>query len=930
MLNDQQRIFLTEVSPFIGRVLEQQPEAIQTADDGMIQLCAPQNYRQRIDERLASVDDENRAQQELRLQRNAWFAALAAADLLGQLTLQQMLAHLTAAADAFISASLAWLYPRFTSRHGTPLNADGQEQQLLVIGMGKLGGGELNFSSDIDLIFCYPEQGETDHSRKPIENGVFFTRLGQALVGLLDAPTGDGRVFRVDLRLRPFGQSGPLVASMSALEYYYQEQGRDWERYAMVKARMIGAEAAWQEELRSLLRPFVYRRYIDFSAIDALRKMKSLITQETRRQGVRNNIKLGPGGIREIEFIAQAFQLIRGGQERQLQTQSLYLAYAAIRDLNLLAPAAVTELLSCYEHLRKVEHVLQQINDEQTQTLPDDKETQQRISRVFDQPWEQITADIATSMNKVHGHFKMVIGDPEQDDEEAGPLQLLWQDMVEDETALSVLQDTGVGKNTANMIWQQVNQLRQEVRKRGSGPRGRKAMARLVPLLLGRIIQFEDAEFVLERVLNVLRKIMSRTAYVELLVENQGAREQLLKLCRASSWLTDQLANYPLLLDELIDPAHLYQLPEFAEYPRLLEEYLLRIPEQEVDLEAQMNALRQARQALQLKVAAADISGALPLMKVSDHLSYLAEAMIGHVVRLAWFQLAEKHGVPPGCSVDDNGLAVMAYGKLGGLELGYGSDLDLVFLTNTPYEGETDGQKPIEIQQFYLRLAQRILHIFTTRTMIGVLYEVDMRLRPSGKSGLLVTQVDTFEQYLKEDAWTWELQALVRARPVYGNKELQQQLTTMRQQHLQRHRDQRELQEQVVSMRAKMREHLHNAVREQEFDTKQGVGGITDIEFLVQYLVLAYSSEYPELTRYTDNIRILETAGSHGLLSDEQVSGLISAYIEQRGVLHQLALDKKGPVTRQDLSQARTAVISAWKHCFNLDINQDPRGSDGS
>ncbi|MDN7127568.1 bifunctional [glutamate--ammonia ligase]-adenylyl-L-tyrosine phosphorylase/[glutamate--ammonia-ligase] adenylyltransferase [Pseudidiomarina sp. 1APR75-33.1] len=923
----QQRDYWCSISEFVARVWHNDADAITIDAAGKVTLPATDDYLPQLQRALTEANDESDAQQVLRRYRQRWFASIAAADLDQQLELRETLNHISAAADAFIIAARDWAYAQLCERHGTPRDEQGQAQPLLIIGMGKLGGKELNFSSDIDLIFCYPEQSETDHPKKPIETNVFFTKLVQALVGLLDTMTGDGRVFRVDLRLRPFGQSGPVVTSLAALEYYYQEQGRDWERYAMVKARLIGASADYEQQLRQLLRPFVYRRYIDFSAIDALRKMKTLITQETRRQGVQNNIKLGPGGIREVEFIAQTFQLIRGGQQRQLQTQSLYAAYQAIAELGLMSSTAVRELLECYEFLRKVEHVLQQLNDEQTQSLPADAERQQRVAKAFSCSWKELSEQIRAYMAKVHGHFQHVIGDNEADDEDAGALQLLWQDMIEDDTALDVLHDAGLNKQRAQQVWAAVSDLRLEVRKRGSGPRGRKAMARLVPLLLQRSLQLADAEIVLERVFTVLRRIMSRTAYVELLVENAGAREQLIKLCRASSWITQHLANFPILLDELIDPQHLYELPELSEYPAIINDYMVRIPEQEDDLEAQMNALRQARQSCQLKIAAADISGALPLMKVSDHLSYLAEAIIGHVVGLAWQHLVARHGCPPGRSIEDTGFAVIAYGKLGGLELSYSSDLDLVFVTDSDYQGETDGAKPLETQQFYLRLAQRILHLFTTRTMIGTLYEVDMRLRPSGKSGLLVSRLDTYAGYLAEDAWTWELQALVRARPVFGSSQLRDAFNQLRRQQLAQQRDGQELAETVVNMREKMR--AHKELRDSSskasfaFDLKQGVGGITDIEFLVQYLVLRYSHEYPELTRHSDNVRIIEAAGELGILEAERAQALIEVYIREREWLHQLALDEHGSLTHLPVDKEREVVQQAWQHWFKEVIDKD-------
>lgn len=915
--------WLGQISPFIERVLVQQPDALDTLQR-LGSITPASAYLPQLQAALAACTDEASAQHQLRCWRQRWYAELAAADLLGLLPLEQALAQLTASADAFIIAAKQWLMPRFIERFGCPRDEHGEVQQLAVIGMGKLGGGELNFSSDIDLIFCYAQQGETDHPRKPIENAVFFTRLAQALVALLDTVTADGRVFRVDLRLRPFGQSGPLVASLAALEYYYQEQGRDWERYAMVKARIIGATAQQQTELHSLLRPFVYRRYIDFSAIDALRTMKQLITQESKRLGVQHNIKLGAGGIREIEFIAQVFQLIRGGQQRELQTQSLYKAYAAIADLELLSPEVVTQLLASYAYLRKVEHVLQQIDDQQTQTLPIDSLNQQRVAQAMGSSWQDFLTTVQQVMAAVHAQFLQVIGNEVAEDEEVGPLQLLWQDMIDDDSAQTIIAEHGLASANAAAAWQQIQQFRQELSKRGSGPRGRKAMAKLLPILLQRTFSAEQPLLLLERLLQLLKKISSRTAYIELLLENQGAREQLLKLCAASRWLSQHLASYPLLLDELIVPQQLYQLPEYQQYPQLLDEYLLRIPEHEHDLEAQMNALRQARQVLQLKVAAADISGQLALMKVSDHLSYLAEAIIARVVALAWQQLVEKHGAPPGRDSTNNGFAVMAYGKLGGLELGYGSDLDLVFISDADYALETEGARPLEVQQFYLRLAQRVLHIFTTKTMIGTLYDIDLRLRPDGKSGLMVTRLSTYASYLEQDAWTWELQALVRARPVYGVNSMQQRLTEIRAQLLQRERDQQQLREEVLTMRAKMREHLLHSSTDQ-FDLKQGLGGITDIEFLVQYLVLRFSTQHPQLARYTDNIRILEQAAACAVLSKHDAQQLIDSYLAYRAEVHRLALDNQPALTSKTFSQQRTAVQQLWQQFFS-DTDQHHQG----
>lgn len=905
---------LVAASAFFARVCERDGDELVGCYH---RQAKADEYEQALSQRLASCSDERQLKQQLRAFRQIHMATLLWREVTGQLALGDAIEHYTALADSCIQQALRWLHAHFSERYGKAYTDSGEEQTLVVLGMGKLGGRELNFSSDIDLIFFYPEQGETRGGRRSLENNVYFTRLAQALIAALDEHTADGQVFRVDMRLRPFGNSGPMVTSLNALEYYYQEQGRDWERYAMVKARVVNTETHYHTMFSRLIRPFVYRRYIDFSAIEALRKMKLLITQETRRQGVKNNIKLGAGGIREVEFIAQVHQLIRGGQEKALQTPSLYQAYKQIARLGLMSESDTRGLLTDYEFLRVIEHRLQQLNDEQTQQLPEQPTQQQQLCYLLGyRGWSVLVDDVKAAMQRIHQHFRQVIGSDSEDDEEEHGLQVLWQDMLEDDAALEILQqETDVD---AGELWQQIKTFRLETRKRSSGPRGRAALTRLMPQLLRQVVSQQHPIYLLERILTVIRAVMSRTAYIELLAENPGAREQLCKLCAASPWVSEQLAQHPMLLDELIDPQQLYQLIGLQEYPAVLAEYLTRIPER--DLERQMDALRQAKQALQLKIAAADISGALELMKVSDHLSYLAQAVIAEVVAMAWGQLTDKHGAPPSKSLQDTGFAVLGYGKLGGLELGYGSDLDLVFICEADYQAQTDGAKPIDVQQFYLRLAQRVLHLFTTRTVAGVLYDVDLRLRPSGQAGLLVMQVDSFVRYLREDAWTWEIQALVRARCVYGSQLLCQQLEDIRQAMLARERDHSALKKDILMMRKKMRAHLTQSDGER-FDVKQDKGGIADIEFITQYLVLAYSHRHPELCRYSDNIRILATAQQLHLVSDVDAQNLINAYQILRCESHALALQGEQALVTHDLSNERNAVIDCWHRLFG-DVDQ--------
>ncbi|MDV6315833.1 bifunctional [glutamate--ammonia ligase]-adenylyl-L-tyrosine phosphorylase/[glutamate--ammonia-ligase] adenylyltransferase [Idiomarina sp. HP20-50] len=905
---------LVAVSSFIGRVAESYPDSLMKdffiGSGTEIKLPEADNYGDLISEALGGLNSEDEAKKCLRQLRHCWMAKLAAADMLQQISLRESLVHYSAFADAAISRSLDWLFQRFIDRHGKPLDSNAQLMPLLVIGMGKLGGRELNFSSDIDLIFTFPEQGETQGPGRNLEHGVFYKRLAQSLIGLLDETTAEGQVFRVDMRLRPFGQSGPLVASINALEHYYQEQGRDWERYAMVKARMIGAAEQYQQAFQQLIRPFVYRRYIDFGAIEALRKMKLLITQETRRQGVKNNIKLGAGGIREVEFIVQAHQLIRGGQEKSLQTRSVYKAMAELTKLDLVGQQAADQLLEDYEYLRVIEHRLQQMDDQQTQQLPTQEMDRARLCAMLDEPdWQSLQAKVDQCMARIHAEFQQVVGEESEEDEDEQGLQVLWQDMLDDDAAIEIIESEGVDEPQA--MWTLIQNFRQESRRRSSGPRGRSALARLMPMMLRHAIQHQHPERLLERLLSIIKAVMSRTAYIELLAENPGAREQLCKLCMASPWISEQLARHPILLDELIDPQQLYSLPESKDYAAVLREYLVRIPEQ--DLETQMDALRQAKKALQLKIAAADISGVLELINVSDHLSALAEAIIAEVVGMAWQQMTQRHGKPEGTSIDNTGFAVLAYGKLGGQELGYGSDLDLVFVTDANYKGQTDGQRPIEVQQFYLRLAQRILHLFTTRTVAGILYDVDLRLRPSGQAGLLVTQVSSFARYLREDAWTWELQALVRARPVFGVPALRDTVMDIRRSVLSQPRDEQELRQSIVNMREKMREHLTQS-NSKMFDLKQDPGGIADIEFITQYLVLRYANQHPELCKYSDNIRLLSEAQQLHLLSDVDAQNLINAFRIFRCESHSLALQGEQLLEQHNLDAERQAVLSCWNH----------------
>ncbi|TOK23295.1 bifunctional glutamine synthetase adenylyltransferase/deadenyltransferase [Vibrio parahaemolyticus] len=910
--------YVSALSQFITETIHRDEALAQQLPTMLSELSRHQAYRTRLAALLAECPDEISGHRVLRQFRNREMVYIAWKDFLHAWTLEESLRHLSQLAEAMIFETYQWQYKICCAEWGTPTNAEGEAQPMLIIGMGKLGGGELNFSSDIDLIFTYPENGETQGARRSIANAQFFTRLGQRIIKALDQQTFDGFCYRVDMRLRPFGESGPLVMSYAALEDYYQEQGRDWERYAMIKARVMGCEMYPQyQELRKMLRPFVFRRYIDFSAIQSLRRMKSMISSEVRRRGLTNNIKLGAGGIREIEFIAQVFQLIRGGREPSLRNRGLLETLNGIEELALLTPQEVSNLEAAYKYLRQLENLLQAMADKQTQTLPDcDIERLKLATAMQLESWELLIEQTQQHMNKVHQVFETLIGDDEEDEGStiARHFHELW-DMANKQDVLKLILDQDIQVEEPAIFSKAIINFKADLAKKTLGPRGREVLNRLMPKVFDAVFAHPDAQFGLPRVLHLLHNICTRTTYLELLDEHPAALVQLVRLCTASPMISEQLSRYPILLDELIDPQQLYNPIPLDSYRKELRDFLARIPED--DMEQQMEALRQFKQICILRIAAADIAGVLPVMKVSDHLTYLAEAIVEAVVSQAWLQVSEKYGEPTHVKDrEGKGFAVIGYGKVGGWELGYNSDLDIVFMHDCPVNVYTDGKKEIDGRQFYLRLAQRIIHIFSTRTASGILYEVDTRLRPSGASGLLVSPTDAFDDYQHQDAWTWEHQALVRARMIYGDEPLAIAFHNTRHDVLCKPRDEQTLKKEVVEMREKMRDHL-GGKKSGRFMIKQDVGGITDIEFLAQYLVLNYSHEKPKLTRWCDNVRIYETLIAQGVMEEDQAMQLIRAYTTMRNEIHHRnLLNLDADVVEDKFVAEREWVKQAWNQWF--------------
>jgi [glutamine synthetase] adenylyltransferase / [glutamine synthetase]-adenylyl-L-tyrosine phosphorylase len=875
-----------------------------------------QFYQSWLDAQLSGVTDEAIFMKTLRLFRNFMLVRLEWSQLTKISHDEQILLQLTELAEVIIVTARNWLYKLSCTEWGTPCNAQGQAQPLLILGMGKLGGGELNFSSDIDLIFTYPEHGQTKDGRRELDNAVFFTRLGQRLIKALDQITEDGFVYRVDMRLRPLGDGGPLVLSFSSMEDYYQEQGRDWERYAMVKAKVLGDQhAPYVGELYQMLKPFVYRRYIDFSVLQSLRNMKSMIEREVRRRGLKNNIKLGAGGIREIEFIVQVFQLIRGGRVVGLQNRSLLNALNVIEQESLLASNEVSLLRENYLFLRRCENLLQAIADEQTQALPDNALDQARLATSMGfNHWYDFEQELSVRMQCNRQIFNELIGENESESVSKtkcynDQFDDLWVPDLQISDVSSVLPN--YSETQIAQIHQMLIQFRDDIGKRTIGVRGREILDQLIPRLLESICSEKQVTIVLSRILPLLVNIVSRTTYLELLLEYPTALKQLIRLCSASPMISDQLAHYPILLDELIDINSLYQTIAPNEYKSQLYQYLLRIAVD--DEEQQLEALRQFKQMQLLHIAAADVEHVLTTMKISDHLTYVAESLLDFVVQMAWNQIIARYGKPAHLADNHKGLVVIGYGKLGGWELGYGSDLDLVFLHDCPVNSVTDGDKQIDSRQFYLRLVQRIIHLFNVRTSFGILYEIDVRLRPQGDAGLLACSLDSFEDYQINEAWTWEHQALVRARAVYGEAELIDRFNQIRHNVLCKKRDEVVLKKEVREMREKVRSHL-GSTQDNLFNLKIDEGGIGDIEFLSQYLVLNYAHLHPQMTKWSDNARILELATNYQIIDSHEAQQLTQAYIDMRNKIHQLSLQLlPSTVDSAQFKQETEIVNQSWQ-----------------
>ena len=903
---------MTEIaneSPYLVQVMEQYFEQWnEFVTQFPLSDELPQNIHLNLNERLSQCQSETEQLQALRQFKHLAMGHITHRDLyLGQ-TIEHSVQQVSLVADVTIMCAYTLAFKQLEQRYGEPLGTHGK-QQLYILGMGKLGGRELNFSSDIDLIFTYPESGEFSDRRKPFEYQQFFTKVAQKLIYLLDHTTLDGQVWRVDMRLRPLGDSGPLVMPFSALEEYYQSQGRSWERYAMLKARVLNPPDNDSEALRNILQPFIYRRYVDFSVLDSLREMKRNIAQEYRRRQLSNNIKLGRGGIREVEFLVQCCQLIYGGRHKDLQTPSLQVAIQHITQHEILPSSVTSELARDYWVLRTVEHRLQQYNNQQTQTLPDDDKQRRFLAKQLRaQTWKETEAHIQHVLVRIHSHFSVFIQDEDEHDaEQNNTYQDIWALSLTSEEMSDICTTLHVD------LAEQLIHDKSRAKEWQLGERGVRILNALCPLFIESISErFNDDQVLVWRsVFQLLQAVSKRTAYLELMLENHNVREQILLFCNKSTWVIEQLCQFPVLLDELIHPQYLqysdYDMTEWrSEYQTQLQHALLRIEPE--DVEAQIQTLRQFKLAQMLRIAAADILDYLPIAHVSDKLTLLAETILARVVQDAWHHVTGRYGVLPNTNAYDTGLVIIGYGKLGGIELSYRSDLDLVCLFDRPKDSVTDGKKSLSAVEFYTKFVQRIMHLMHTKTLLGDLYECDLRLRPSGNAGLLVSSFETFLNYQQNEAWVWEHQALVRARVVFGDAQSGAKFSKLREHILCQKRDAEKLAKDVLNMRIKMREHLK----------AKDKGVMADIEFLTQYWCLAHANTHPDIIYYSDNLRQLMTLSDNEIISKETAQQLTQSYLTWRHHLHHMSIQRAQVHGDDTLSRLQNEVKKVWQSMFHL------------
>jgi glutamate-ammonia-ligase adenylyltransferase len=877
---------LVAARPALATEVEQAADGTWTAE-AMREFLAARDTGD--DARLAGALRELRARVWLRV---------AARDLAGLAPLAEVVGAMSDLAEVALAAAHRHHRARLEAEHGSPAGAG----DLLVVGMGKLGGRELNVSSDVDLVFVHPEEGETAGPR-PISNQEFCVRLGQRIIRTLADVTPEGFVFRVDMRLRPWGDSGALASSFDALEQYLVAHGREWERYAWIKARVVaGGDARMAAGLERIVRPFVYRKYLDYGSIDAVRQLHAQIRAEVARRELADDVKLGPGGIREIEFIAQAFQLIRGGRDASLRLRPTLAVLEILASKRLLAQAAADELAAAYVFLRRLEHRLQYVEDQQTHRLPSAEPDRATIaSSMGYADWPAFAAALAAERATVTRHFEDVFAATAGEPDPAAPV---WLGTLGDDAALGELGAKGYVAAPETLA--RLRALRTSSRYLQLPAASRDRLDQLVPRLIDACAKQGAREgrtspdVALGRCLNFVEAISRRAAYLALLVESPDALAKVAEILASSSWAAEYLTRHPILLDELLDARVLAEPPDWSAFTAQLRR---EMAVHDGDLERQMDVMREIHHAHVFRLLTQDLSGLLTVERLGDDLSLAADLVLQVTIETCWRLVRGRH-------VETPRFAVIGYGKLGGKELGYASDVDIVFLYDDPHEAAAE---------HYSRLAQRASSWLSSRTSAGVLFETDLALRPSGGSGLLVSSVSAFRRYQLESAWTWEHQALTRARFCAGDWGVGAVFEAFRRDVLQAEREPAKLAADVLAMRKRMLDAHPN--RSGLFDLKHDRGGMVDIEFIVQHLVLAHSRAHYELTGNLGNIALLHMAGALGLVPADLAQRVANAYREYRRLQHALRLNgaEFARIERARVAPHIEATLALWRAVFATD-----------
>lgn len=796
-----------------------------------------------------SPEDDSQWPRQLRRWRRMQSARVIWRDLHDVDDVESSLFTISQMADIALVESVRAISSLFVSRYGQVKNVLGETQSFIVYGLGKLGGGELNFSSDVDLVYAYPQQGESDGARS-LDSEAYLTRLGQRLAQLLGDITSDGFSHRVDLRLRPYGNSGRLALSFAAMEHYFQTEGRDWERYAWVKARPVAGDISAGERCLETLRPFVYRRYLDYTALDGLREMKAMIAAEVEKRELADHLKLGPGGIREIEFLVQALQLIHGGREPALRQRSLLKAMQALVQAGHLLEATALKLKEAYLFLRRVENRVQMMNDEQTHSLPQDAFTRYRIARGLHYAnADELESALQAHRDIVSEEFSRLLASRRHKAKVSAYIDY-WRGLPEQSNARQLSE---LGFNNSDDLHQALQDFCRHSTVQSFNEKTRSRLDHVLPLILEAAAKSVAPEAAMTRSLALLHAIAKRTSYLALLEEKPVALQRLVDVVARSAWLSERLVEHPLLLDELLDHRVAQAFPEHGQL-LLLARHALSIN----DTEQALHGLNEMRQSLSFRIAQATLFQQQAASESAEQLAELAQVILEAVLELASAEIRVAHG-----EIDGAGFAIIGYGSVGAKELGFASDLDLVFLHNATSSMTSNGSRPLDATRYFARLAQKIISLMQTITPAGRLYEVDMRLRPDGAKGLLVSSLDSFEEYQRERAWTWEHQALVRSRSLAGNSEVRDRFETIRAASLQAHRDLAQINGDIVSMRQRMRNELDRSsgIR---FDLKQGLGGLVDMEFFLQARVLAMANANQAVLavqRSPELIASLETIG---------------------------------------------------------------------